>query len=73
MTSIEPVDGLTSVKVRITAVPSSKDIIAVRNQVLEIDFVNTQVIGEVDTIAVGVPGAAASYVTNKTTPETSSF
>ena len=73
LTSIEPVDGLTSVKVRITAVPSSKDIIAVRNQVLEFDFVNTQVIGEVDTIAVGVPGAAASYVTNKTTPETSSF
>ena len=73
ITTIENVDGLTSSKIRITTVPNSKDIIAVRNQVLDIDFVNTLILGEVDTIAVGVPGAASSYITNPSTPETQSF
>ncbi len=71
--AIEDVDGATSSKVRFTAVPSSKDIVAVRNQVLEIDFTNTSIIGEVDTVAVGTPGAAANYVSYASTPETDSF
>ena len=71
--SVEDVDDLTSVKVRITCVPDSKDIRAVRNQILEIDFTNTTVTGQVDTIATGVPGAASTYVTTGAVPETSSF
>lgn len=73
ITTIEDVDGAASSKVRFTAVPSSKDIVAVRNQVLDIDFTNTSIIGEVDTVAVGVPGAAANYVSYASTPETDSF
>ena len=71
--TIEDVDGSASSKIRFTAVPSSKDIVAVRNQVLEIDFTNTSIIGEVDTVAVGTPGAAANYVSYASTPETDSF
>jgi hypothetical protein len=73
ITTIEDVDGAASSKVRFTAVPSSKDIVAVRNQVLDIDFTNTSIIGEVDTVAVGTPGAAANYVSYASTPETDSF
>ena len=73
MTNIEDVDGASSTQVRFTAVPDSKDIVAVRNQILEIDFVNTSILGEVDTVAVGTPGAAASYVSHSSTPETDSF
>ena len=73
MTNVEDVDGSTSTQVRFTAVPDSKDIVAVRNQILEIDFVNTSILGEVDTVAVGTPGAAASYVSHSSTPETDSF
>jgi len=73
LTSVEDVDGVTSTKIRITCVPDSKDIRAVRNQILEIDFINTTVTGQVDTIAAGVPGAASTYVTTGAVPETSSF
>ena len=71
--SVEDVDEVTSTKIRITCVPDSKDIRAVRNQILEIDFTNTTVTGQVDTIATGVPGAASTYVTTGAVPETSSF
>ena len=73
MISVGDIDGATSVKVRLTAVPNSKDIVAVRNQILDIDFTNTSILGEVDTIAAGVPGAAASFVTTGSVPETQSF
>ena len=73
MTNIEDVDGASSTQLRFTDVPDSKDIVAVRNQILEIDFVNTSILGEVDTVAVGTPGAAASYVSHSSTPETDSF
>ena len=72
-TSVADVDNATSINIRITCVPDSKDIRAVRNQILEIDFTNTTVTGQVDTIAAGVPGAASSYVTTGAVPETSSF
>tara|TARA_Y100000310_G_scaffold310839_1_gene356510 strand:+ start:12387 stop:14312 length:1926 start_codon:yes stop_codon:yes gene_type:complete len=62
--SVANVDGASSTKFRIVAIPDSKDIVPVRNQILEIDFVNSTVTGEVDTIAIGESGASASYVTN---------
>ena len=39
ISAISDVDGATSTKLRVTAIPASNDIIPVRNQVLEIDEV----------------------------------
>ena len=64
---------MASTQIRITAVPNSKDIVPVRNQVLEIDFINTAITGEVDTIAVGDSGAGATYTTTSAYPTTSSY
>ena len=40
ITSVSNVDGATSEKIRIIVKPESNDVIAVRNQVLEIDLGN---------------------------------
>jgi len=61
ITSISNVDGASSTRIRITVLPSSNDIVALRNQILEIDTVNTKVTGGVDTIAVGDEGGAAAF------------
>jgi hypothetical protein len=68
--TISNVDGAASSIVRITATPDSKDIVPVRNQILEIDFVNTTVAGGVDTVATGDSGAGSSYnpTSSYTTP-----
>ena len=73
ITSISKVDGVASTKIRITVVPESKDIVPVRNQVLEIDFVNTSIVGEVDTIASGDVGASSNYTTNSSFPTNQAF
>jgi len=73
ITTISSVDGVSSTKIRITAIPDSKDIIPVRNQLLEIDFTNTTITGEVDTIATGNTGAGASYTTTSAYSSTSSY
>ena len=64
---------LTSVKVRITCVPDSKDIIPVRNEILEMDFTNTKITGEVDTIAVGDSAAGTNYTATSSYTPTSSY
>ena len=61
ITSISNVDGASSTRIRITVVPNSNDIVALRNQILEIDIVNTKVTGGVDSIAVSDEGGAATY------------
>jgi hypothetical protein len=65
ITSIENVDEVASSFIRLTVTPDSLDIVPVRNQILKIDFVNTSVIGTVDTIATGdsSTGTAASAST----------
>tara|TARA_Y100000310_G_scaffold315209_1_gene365506 strand:- start:127 stop:2034 length:1908 start_codon:yes stop_codon:yes gene_type:complete len=68
ITSVDVVDGAASTQIRITAIPNSKDIVPVRNQVLEIDFVNTSISGEVDTIAVGDSSAGIDYVPRPAIP-----
>ncbi len=68
ITSISTVDGLASTKIRLTALPNSKDIVPVRNQILELDTVNLEVVGEIDTIAVGDAGASSTYTTASTNP-----
>ena len=53
-------DGTVSVVVQ----PKSNDIVPVRNQILEIDFTNTKVTAEVDTIESGGSAAGTGYATS---------
>ena len=61
ITTVSAVDGLASSQIKIIAIPDSNDIVPKRNQVLEIDFVNLTVTGEVDTVATGDSAAGTSY------------
>ena len=51
----------------------TKDIVPVRNQILEIDFTNTSVTGEVDTVAVGDSAAGTTYTPTSAYTTTSSY
>jgi len=73
ITSVDTVDGVASSQIRITAVPDSKDIVPLRNQLLEIDFINTIIKGEVDTVAVGDSAAGTTYTTTSAYTPTSSY
>ena len=59
--------------IRLTVIPDSKDIVPVRNQLLEIDLTNTTILGEVDTIATGDTGAGSSYTTASAYTSTSAY
>ena len=63
ITSISNVDGVVSTQVRIFSTPNSNDIVPVRNQVLEIDTVNSSVSGGIDEIESGSSQAGTSYTT----------
>ena len=63
ITSISNVDGETSTQIRVTTIPSSNDIVPVRNQVLEIETINSSVSGEIDAVESGSSQAGTSYVT----------
>jgi len=63
ITSISNIDGATSSVIRITVVPSSNDIVPVRNQVLSIDTANSTITGEVDGIISGGSQAGTTYTT----------
>ena len=68
MTGLADVDGATSIQVRITAVPTSYDIVPVRNQILEIDLVNTTVSASVDaTATTGVGYTTVQTASGSTT------
>ena len=71
--SIENVDGAASNIIRLTAIPDSSDIIPVRNQILEIDFVNTTINGSVDTTAVGNTSAGSTETTTSSYSTSSSY
>ena len=64
LTSISNVDGATSTRVRVFAIPNSNDIVPVRNQVLSIDTSNSSITGEVDAIVSGSSQAGTSYTTS---------
>ena len=64
ITSISNVDGATSTQVRVFAIPSSNDIVPVRNQVLSIDTSNSTITGEVDGIVSGSSQAGTTYTTS---------
>jgi len=63
ITSISNIGGATSTVVRVFAVPSSNDIVPVRNQVLSIDTSNSTITGEVDGIISGGSQAGTTYTT----------
>ena len=74
ITAISNVDGVDSIAIRMTAIPSSNDIIPIRNQLLEIDLINSNVTGQVDnTTTTGVgyttttSGTASTTSVNTTT------
>ena len=63
ITSISNVDGAASGRIRVFAIPSSNDVVPVRNQVLEIDTANSTISGDVDTVESGSSQAGTSYTT----------
>ena len=72
ITSVSNVDESASSAIRITATPASYDIVGKRNQILEIDTLNTSIAGAQDTVAVGSSGGTG-YVTNKNYVTPSSY
>ena len=74
ITAVSNVDGAISTQIRVTAIPTSTDVVPVRNQILEIDLVNSTVTGQVDnTTTTGVgyttttSGTASTTSVNTTT------
>ena len=63
--SVSNVDGASSTRVRLTAIPDSYDVIPVRNQILELDLVNTKITAGVDAIT----STGQGYTTTTTTSE----
>ena len=55
--------GATATQVRLIVQPDSNDVIAVRNQVLEIDLINSTISANVDTVATGSSGAGVGVAT----------
>jgi len=53
VTSVSNVDNASSTEIRITVIPDSLDVIPVRNQLIEIDLINTTVNVSIDKAAVG--------------------
>ena len=73
ISAVSNVDGVSSTQIRITVIPKSNDVIPVRNQILEIDLVNTTTGGNVDaqaTTGVGytVTSSGTTQTTTVTTP-----
>ena len=68
------VDGESSTQIRVTAIPKSNDVVPVRNQILEIDLVNTTTGGNVDAQATTGVGytVSATGTTSTTTVSTPS-
>ena len=68
ITSVSNVDGSASTQFRVTVLPDSNDVIPVRNQLLEIDTVNTSIVGGVD--ATATTGRGYTVTTSGTGGET---
>ena len=73
ITSVSNVDGSASAAIRMTATPSSYDIVGKRNQIIEIDTLNTVITGSQDTIAVSGSGSAGGYTTTQAYVTPSSY
>ena len=71
ITSVGSVDGATSTRFRMTAIPNSNDIVPVRNQILEIDTTNTTITGSVDQTTSTGTGYTVTTTGTTTTPTVS--
>jgi Trk K+ transport system NAD-binding subunit len=71
ITSVSNVDGNSSTDIRMTATPNSTDIVGKRNQILEIDTLNTTITGGQDIIAAG--SGSATYTTTSSYVAPSSY
>jgi len=67
ITGVGSVDGITSSRVRITAIPNSYDVTPVRNQILEIDTTNTTYTSNVDATASTGVGYSTTTTSSGTT------
>ena len=77
ISAVSDVDGASSTQIRITVIPNSNDVVPVRNQILEIDLVNTTTGGTVDaqaTTGLGytVTSTGTTSTTTVTTPSSTS-
>ena len=82
ITGISPVDGSLSTRIRVTVIPSSYDVTPVRNQILELDLVNTTITGSVDAAATTGLGytttqtgstSTTTVTTTSSTPSSSAY
>ena len=80
--TLSNVDGTLSTRIRITVIPSSYDIIPVRNQIIELDLVNTSINGSVDAAATTGLGytttqsgssSTTTVTTTSSTPSSSAY
>jgi len=75
ISSVSSVDGSASSEIRITVLSDSNDIVPVRNQLLEIDFINSTISGRVDaaaTTGIGYTTTTTGTTTSTTVNTTSS-
>ena len=74
ISAVSDVDGASSTQIRVTAIPKSNDIVPVRNQILEIDLINTTTGGTVDAQATTGKGytVTSTGTTSTTTVSTPS-
>ena len=70
ITSISDVGGSTATKIRLTIVPNANDIVALRNQILEIDVANSTVTAGIDNISVGDESGAVNFSATGSTVDT---
>ena len=70
ITGVANIDDSTSSQIRVTALPNSNDVIPVRNQILEIDFVNSTITSTVDATATTGKGYTTTTTSGGTTTTT---
>ena len=61
--SVENIRGAASTKIELTVVPSSNDVVPVRDQILEIDIANSSITVSADTFVGGSADAGVGYTT----------
>tara|TARA_B110000263_G_C15299166_1_gene507055 strand:- start:1077 stop:2678 length:1602 start_codon:yes stop_codon:yes gene_type:complete len=75
ISAISNVDGVVSTQIRVTVIPNSYDVIPVRNQILELDTVNSTVVAGIDATAstgIGYTTTTTGGTTTTTVTSTSS-
>ena len=68
ISSVSNVNGAASTKIVVTSIPDSYDVVPVRNQILELDLVNTSISATVDAISsTGLGYTVTNTATGSTT------